>query len=611
MFNIEKGVFGPSFFMFIAIVLVLVISIINGYVFWWLSVSILFLLMLYFFDSRLILNPLTITVFLFVFLLMLNMVFIRPVNNSDASYLIGVFASSFLLFSFANGKFIKQSFYSLCGLLLLLALWGGVQYLTGYGYLVNVGTRANAIFFTPNTYAASLNTILLPLSIFYLHNKKSEKLLAIILVLFMALLASQSRGGWVAFIASMIFVFICIKFFNFDMNKIRFKKLVIGLGLVFISYSITNHVESDWQRENSSFNESMNHLIRSESIIPTMSRRFELYNIAWQQIKQHPFVGYGLHTYQYFQIRDQQAPFIGSITRFAHNDYLQLWMETGLFGLILFISIPIIIIVLLVLIWQRLSAQDKVVMLALVAGLVGFHVHASVDFLFYTPFLLMMYGFCLGYLNQLFNKYSQDLFHYELALPQIMLRPMIAKSLIGFVVVAYLSQPVVAQLAFEQANRYKKQLNIKSALSAYELARRFAPYEPSYYLVEGDIWFNAAKATGKSEPAQRADRLFEKGVLANPYRVENLFWRAILHRDMPELLPHPVAMEKVSSWLQTVLFWLPHNQKAQAEYVHTLFNMGEYDKAKQLLSIYLQHVPDSFLLKQVESEWDVFSERIN
>ncbi len=609
MSNLEKGVYWPSFFMFVAIVLALMISIINGYVFWWLSVSMLFFLSLYFSGSRLNLNPLTIAVFLFLFLLIINMVFIRPVNDSDASYLIGFFLSSFLLFSFANEKFIRQTLYSLSGLFLLLALWGLLQYFTGYGYLINVGLRANALFFTPNTYAACLNIVLLPLSVFYCYKKSPEKLLALILILFMALLVSQSRGGWVAFIAGVVFALVWIKTTGFYIDKIKFKKLIISLILVFIAYNIINLTELNRQERDSSFNENINQLIRSDSIVSTMSNRFELYDIAWQRIKQHPFSGYGFHTYQYFQIREQQAPFIGNITRFVHNDYLQLWMETGIFGLVLFISIPIIIIVLLVLLWQRLSARDSIIMLALTAGLVSFYVHALVDFLFYTPFLLMMYGCYLGYLNQLFNKYLQGLLHYKLALPKIMIRPVIVKSLIGLVVVGYLSQPAIAQLAFDQANRYKNRLDIASALSAYELARRFAPYESSYYLVEGDIWYHAAKATGKSETAQRADRLFEEGVSANPYRVKNLFWRAMLHRDYPELLSNPVSTKMVLSWLQNVLTWLPHDQKVQAEYVRTLSSMGEYDKAKQLLDSYLRFKPDSRLLKQVKSELGIYPEQ--
>lgn len=590
--------------MLVAIVLVLMISIINGYVFWWLSVSIIFLLALYFFDSRLSFNALTIAVFLFVLLLILNMVFIRPVNYQDASYLIAFFASSFILLSFANEKFIRRSLYILCGLFFLLALWGLLQYSTGFAYLINVGARANALFYTPNTFAACLNIILLPLIIFYLFRKGSNKLLLLISILFAALLVTQSRGAWVAFAVSILFVFILIRFLKFNTDVTRLKKLMLGLMLVFSTYSFIELVGFDRNKTdlNMTFKSEAGYLIRSDSIVSTMSHRFMLYDIAWQHIKEKPLLGEGLHTYQYFQVRDQHTPYIGNATRFTHNDYLQLWMETGIFGLILYISIPVIIISMLLLKWKAVRDTDRIIMLALITGLVSFYVQALVDFLFYTPFLLMMYGAFLGYLNQLFNQYPQGSLNYKVVLPDTRVRPVVIKSLLGLLVVCYLSQPAIAQLAFDQANRDKKRLDIGAALAMYELARQFAPYESSYYLVEGNIWYHAAKATADSKSAQRADRLFEQGASANPYRVANLFWRAILHRDMPELLLTAVSQKAVLSWLEQVLHWLPHDQRAQAEYVRSLLQVGKYEKAAELLDQYLAQNPESYYLIQVKSE---------
>ena len=282
-------------------------------------------------------------------------------------------------------------------------------------------------------------------------------------------------------------------------------------------------------------------------------------------------------------------------------------METGILGLLLFLSIPIIIIVMLFRIWKKITIIDKSIMLALTTGLVGFYVQALVDFLFYIPFLLMIYGCYLGYINQLFNKYPGGLFQYQLEFPDLKVRPVIIKSLVGLIVISYLSQAAIAQLAFDQANRNKNRLNLEPALKAYELARRFAPYESSYYLVEGDIWYHAAKATGKAELAQRADMLFKQGIEANPYKVANLFWRAMLHRDMPELLSNAVSQEKILKWLQHVLYWSPNNEQVQSEYVRTFVLMGQYEKARQLLSAYLVRKPNSYYLMRAKSELDMYT----
>lgn len=605
--------------MVIAIVLTLVISIINGYVFWWVSVSTIFLLALYYFDSKILFNPLTVVVLSLVLLLMLNMIFVRPSNDQDASYLIGFFLSGFLLCSYANKNFMRSMYYSLCALFLLLAIWGLIQYLTGQGYLVNTYPRANALFYTPNTYAACLNIILLPSIVIYLYNNGTGKLLALILFLFAALLVSQSRGGWVAFTSVMILVLIFARTIASNIDKKRIQKILLGFTLVFSVYSIIelvdfNKINFDFKTgrnhavSGSIINNELKHLVRSESIVSTLDHRFMLYDIAWQQIKEKPLLGRGFHTFRYFQLRDQKEPYTGNLTRYVHNDYLQLWMETGIFGLILFVSIPLLLISLLFWLRNRMLIQDKVVVLALAVGLAGFYIQALVGFLFYTPFLLMLYGCYLGYINQLLNKYPQEITCFKLELSSIKIRPVIIKCLAGLVFVFYFSQPAIAQLAFDQANRDTRRLDIESALTAYELARRFAPYEPLYYLIEGNLWYHAAKATGKSEPAKRADKLFKQGVAANPYRVENLLLRAMLHRDVPELISNPAKLETVLSWMKHVLEWLPHDQKVQAEYIRTLFFMNEHERARQLLNVYLKKSPDSFFLKQVQAESEIYPE---
>ena len=589
VFEIKRA-YWPSFFISVVVLLVLVLSIdIYNYVLWFLSISIIFLLSLYFINKQIIFNPLTFLVAIFISLLVFNMIFVRPVDNAEADYLIWLFAGGFLLFTYADEKFIRHTLYSLIGIFVLLSVWGLIQYITGAAYLINMGHRANGIFITPNTFAASINIILLPTIVLHLIGGKSSRYLFFpLLILFSALLVTQSRGGWVSFISSIIFISILIKALSIKLDRIRLKNIMVGLTMVFVTYSVINLTEYGRLNSDLSLNED---LIRSDSIVSTMSQRFKLYDIAWQQIKQKPLLGHGFHTYQYFKSREQQVAYINNVTRFAHNDYLQLWMETGVFGVVLFVMLFIVLVYLLVKLSNKVSDREKTMMLAVIAGLASFYVHALVDFVFYVPFLLLMFACSLGLFNQIVNKYFQRA--YVINLSSRFIRFNLLKSLTGLIVIILLSQPAIAQIAYDKAVRMTHQLDIEGAFPFYELARRFAPYEPDYYWYEGAVLMNAVRSDQHKQSAKRADELFSKGMTVSSYAANNRLARAEIHRDYGHLLDNPEGLNVVLSWNEEALYWQPNDPVIRAEYLKTLMAMGEYDKANTLLDNYILQYPES------------------
>jgi O-antigen ligase len=574
--------------MSIAIVMALIISIINGYIFWCVSTSFLLLLSLYFLEKKVCINLLSVVIYSFLLLLTLNLIFIRPINNADAGYLIWFLVSGYVLFLFASKHFIKNTFYLLVGVMLILSIWGNIQYLTGYGYLVEVGNRANAIFFTPNSFAASINIILLPLIILYLLGKEKKYLLTSILILFSALLVTQSRGGWVSFLSSLIFISILMKVLSVNFNPINFKKLVIGLCLVLTIYGVIEFSEFNLMNKSKNINDG--NLIRSETIVSTLSHRWELYRIAWQNIKEKPLVGHGFHTYQYFQMRDQKPPHLGNVTRFAHNDYLQLWMEAGVLGVILFVTIFIVLIHSLVVCVKKISRNDTCILISVIAGIGSFYVHALVDFVFYTPFILLMFASSLGVFNRIVSKYQKS---HVLNIYSKHMNFNLMKSLMALIGISLLSQPAIAHLSYDEAVRRTHRLDFEGALPYYELARRFAIYEPGYYWYEGAVWMNAVRAGEYKESAILADELFSRGMEASPFAVNNRLARAELHRDYGYLLDKQASLETVLSWNEQALVWRPNDPLVRMEHLKTLVAIGNIDRVNQLVDIYIQESPDS------------------
>jgi hypothetical protein len=237
-------------------------------------------------------------------------------------------------------------------------------------------------------------------------------------------------------------------------------------------------------------------------------------------------------------------------------------------------------------------------MLAIIAGLTSFYVHALVDFVFYVPFLLLMIACSLGLFNQIVDKYYQCA--YIINLPFKFISFNLLKSLTGLIVICLLSQPAIAQLAYNVAIKRTINLDIKGAMTYFELARRFAPYEPNYYWYEGAVLMNAVKLNQHQLSAIRADKLFAKGMMASPYDVKTRLARAELHRDYAYLLDNPAELNVILSWNEEALYWRPNDPVIQTEYLKTLIALGKYNMANDLLKDYLLLNPDSENLHEIK-----------
>ena len=166
-----------------------------GFAFWWGWGSLSLLLIAYFITSETKLNitPFFIAVLLYAISMLFNIFFINPAFHPEAVYFI---AFLFVSFMFGRNLNLFQS-NQLSKIILLifcvLSLWGIYQYLTGMGYIKNMGNRANSIFATPNTFAAAINLFLIPLIIYRLYFTDKIKLDIPILLLHVCLTAHQNR----------------------------------------------------------------------------------------------------------------------------------------------------------------------------------------------------------------------------------------------------------------------------------------------------------------------------------------------------------------------------------------------------------------------------------
>lgn len=159
-------------------------------------------------------------------------------------------------------------------------------------------------------------------SLIFTNLRMPYKLLGALAAMFgsVALLLTGSRGGWLA-----AFISLCL-FSIYSLRKgwLNIKVLVIvgliGLVILIVFWGpIYSRIFGD---DNAS-----------------AASRIPQYQVAWRIIRDHPIFGVGANNYYFFQQQYLATNSDTSVFRWAvHNKYLLVWAETGIFGLIFFVS---------------------------------------------------------------------------------------------------------------------------------------------------------------------------------------------------------------------------------------------------------------------------------
>jgi O-antigen ligase len=601
--SLSKRANWPSLFLFPAFFFALLTSVLASYLNYWCGVTSLLLLLCFRRTEKFSWSYLNIAVIAYIAVVICNLFFIDVAYTPEDFYYIAYFAIGFIVFSQLSLRQIIHIYKLLVYLFIFLSIWALIQYYIGDYYIVRAGLRSNTIFTTPNTFAAAINLILFPLIASNLSNKSKPLMFGVMLLLFYALLVTQSRGGWLSFFIGCFSITIFV-YKNKLQKKVNWLRILLGLISVFVVFFISHAF--DWQSNRKQTEFNLFEITRMEGLSEHANHRLVLYNAALDRIKEKPLLGHGYHNFQFYWLKDQKPPFRNSTTKFAHNDYLQIWMETGLFGLIAIISI---IALFYYQIWNNYKHNNYnllVFFLALIGGLSAYFAHAMVDFVISPCFLTLLFGAYLGTASQVLKpKDASDVYIKKIKnkIGQINLNIKFWRIFICLILIILLSQPYIAELAFKRAEKYTKQGEIEVALPYYELARRFAPYNAYYYALEGTYWRQAVRKTGYGkQSAQRADQLFANGAKANPFDVKNVLSRAVLNRDYPELLSTPASNDNILDWFDHILYWRPRLVAGQLEHVKTLYKFGQKKKAKEMLEKYIIINPDSDGLTNLKEE---------
>ena len=280
----------------------------------------------------------------------------------------------------------------------LVVLSGATQYFFGVEFL-----RGKKLMCIPGRFCAVTSSfshynslgaylsVVIPvfLLLFISKLKRSERLAyPVFFILFLSLFIDMlvfSRGSWLGLILSILFLGMLLKE-KFERWIVFLILLIFFLFFLTVSYS---HILSFITK-----NVFISPFERSVSIFQPGgdADRFRYWQIALRMIWENPIFGKGVGTFMdYFS---KYLP--GVNVSYAHNCYLQIFAETGVFSIFSFLLYVFSMIYVSV---KSLMKQKDYLLLGLFGGCFGYLIHAFFDTLLYSLPLAFLFWMWMGLLT--------------------------------------------------------------------------------------------------------------------------------------------------------------------------------------------------------------------
>jgi hypothetical protein len=223
----------------------------------------------------------------------------------------------------------------------------------------------------------------------------------------------------------------------------------------------------------------------------------------------------------------------------------------------------------MVLAWRAMpraksEPRNAVVIAAAAAALASMAFHAVVDFPFYIPACVAMYGIGLGILEAHLPRSRVDSAVTAVHKPGLLQRAGIAAlgTLACWVVGTSLGAEAAAHYAISQWQRSQNE----RAAHWFQVAERLEPRDWRFHWQAGQFWFTQTVLGGKPAAARLADRAFAAAIEANPREIFPLVGRIALHRRFGPLLGSRADAATLLAWANRAVELAPADRGARREH---------------------------------------------
>ncbi len=306
-------------------------------------------------------------------------------------FLVSAVGGTYILLTKYNLNF--RTTYLISSVAVLFFSFFSVYNLLPYQFNPGAAPLIGKPFFKDHTvFSASLSLFVFPFLLWPLYNPKSPRnylFTSIGIFLLISLFISSSRAAWISIIISSLF----IGFVYLGGRLIHL--LFIGIGIFLLIWLNQKSIENTFLVNPYSSNELGGNLQDQALSVTNVNsdvsniERLNRWRCALRMGMDRPLTGFGPGTYQFQYLvyqREAEMTYISVTDPFntvlgrggsAHSEYLLLLSESGIFGLICWISLQILLLIIFFQIWNSsLPTIEKNLSLVIYASLLTYSIHS-------------------------------------------------------------------------------------------------------------------------------------------------------------------------------------------------------------------------------------------
>ncbi|MEK7207281.1 MAG: O-antigen ligase family protein, partial [Pseudomonadota bacterium] len=324
--------------------------------------------------------------------------------------------------------------------------------------------------------------------------------------------------------------------------------------------------------------------------------RFIIWRQSWEMLKDSPWWGRGLGLYS-LAWPPYRDPADTSAGYFVHNDYLQIWIELGLPGLVLFIAVLISALWMFIRLLRNVAVppDSKIELTGLFGGLLAVAMHSFLDFNFYIMAILMISGLMLGRIHSIAVSVE--------GIKGLVLRPSRvfgAKAYRAMVILLAMFPLVYFVSLGLSAYEYDKALaltgkgHLQEAGEALSRAARLSPTSDNVFMSQADLYrhlitvLSSEKQNEKILLFNQARDLLDQAEQLNPLRAQIYAVRGQLYQENPLLLGEDGFKQAIQAY-QQALRLNPRLYPARLRYAKLLYSLGRREEAHRLTEEGMKH----------------------
>jgi len=233
--------------------------------------------------------------------------------------------------------------------------------------------------------------------------EKPQKQIFIVFILGISiinLILTISRGAYIAF-GAMLILFFIIYFKNF----FSFKRILIISFIVIIAlFSVLGFLKFTGKEKNiDKFIKQATNISKGVAV----KERYSTIDTAKMMIEEHPFIGFGPGSFgPYAAVSPYIQPNQGWLI--VNNILLEIWAEEGLFGLISFLILGLIIIIRTIKAWQIANKTSnyylKTILLGLFIAFISIFIQYQTFSILYILHIWFLIGLLIACQNMILNN---------------------------------------------------------------------------------------------------------------------------------------------------------------------------------------------------------------